>query len=138
MGGVLPGQGRCAVRETQQATSLRRRLLFCFQLLLPSQHARFRALGFRFGDVAYCTDVSAVPGESWQHLEQLDVLVIDALREQPHPTHLSINQALEIVERVKPRQTYFTHIAHSLEHEATNARLPAGVAMGYDGLRIPF
>lgn len=101
-------------------------------------HGRLPLLGFRIGDVAYCTDVSAVPDESWPLLERLDVLVLDALRDTPHPTHFSIGQALETVERVKPRQTYFTHISHYLEHETTNARLPAGVELGYDGLRIPF
>lgn len=101
-------------------------------------HGKLPVLGFRIQDVAYCTDVSDVPAESWQQLEGLDVLVIDALREKPHPTHFSIGQALEVVDRVRPRRTYFTHIAHSLEHEATNARLPDGVELGYDGLRIPY
>jgi len=70
-------------------------------------------------------------------LEGLDTLVLDALREKPHPTHFSVGQALEVVERVRPRRTFLTHIAHSLEHEATNARLPKGVELAYDGLRIP-
>jgi phosphoribosyl 1,2-cyclic phosphate phosphodiesterase len=101
-------------------------------------HGKLPVLGFRMNDVAYCTDVSEIPPESWPFLEGLESLVIDALREQPHPTHLSIEQALEVVERVKPRRAYFTHIAHSLEHESTNVRLPDGIELGYDGLRIPF
>jgi len=101
-------------------------------------HGRLPLLGFRVGDVAFCTDVSEIPPESWPLLEGLDVLVLDALRDTPHPTHMSVGQALEVVDRVKPRQTYFTHVSHSLEYEATNARLPAGVALSYDGLRIPF
>ena len=65
------------------------------------------------------------------------MLVLDALREKPHATHFNLSQALEVVERVRPRQAYFTHTSHVLEYEATNAQLPAGVELAYDGLRIP-
>ena len=101
-------------------------------------HGQLPVLGFRLGNVAYCTDVSEIPEESWPLLEGLDVLVLDALRDTPHPTHFGIPQSLEVVERVQPKQTYFTHLSHSLEHEATNARLPDRVELGYDGLVIPF
>ena len=101
-------------------------------------HGKLPILGFRIGDVAFCTDVSAIPEESWPLLQDLDVLVIDALREQPHPTHLSLGQALEVVERVRPRRTYFTHVSHSLEYDETNARLPQNVELAYDGLRLPY
>jgi phosphoribosyl 1,2-cyclic phosphate phosphodiesterase len=63
--------------------------------------------------------------------------VIDALREKPHPTHFSVDQALEAIQRLRPRQAYLTHISHTLDHNATNARLPKGVELAYDGLRIP-
>ena len=101
-------------------------------------HGKLPLLGFRINDVAYCTDVSLIPAESWPLLEGLDTLVIDALRDQPHPTHFSVGQALEVIERVKPRRAYFTHISHSLEYDATNARLPENVELSYDGQRIPF
>ena len=101
-------------------------------------HGRLPVLGFRFNNVAFCTDVSSIPDESWARLEGLDVLILDALRDRPHPTHFSIDQALEAVERLQPKQVYLTHISHSLEHEATNARLPANVELAYDGLRIPY
>jgi phosphoribosyl 1,2-cyclic phosphate phosphodiesterase len=101
-------------------------------------HGKLPVLGFRINDVAFCTDVSAIPPESWPLLEGLDVLIIDALRYEPHPTHFSVQQGLEVAERVRPRRTYFTHISHALEHEATNARLPEGVELAYDGLRIPY
>ena len=101
-------------------------------------HGSWPVLGFRINDVAFCTDVSRIPDESWPLLEGLDTLVLDALRDKPHPTHFSVGQALRVVEAVGPRQTYLTHIAHSLEHEATNARLPPGVELAYDGLRIPY
>jgi phosphoribosyl 1,2-cyclic phosphate phosphodiesterase len=100
-------------------------------------HGQLAVLGFRINDVAFCTDVSRIPDESWPLLEGLDTLVLDALRDKPHPTHFNISQAIDVVKRLKPRQTYLTHIAHSLEHEATNARLPAGIELAYDGLKIP-
>jgi phosphoribosyl 1,2-cyclic phosphate phosphodiesterase len=110
------------------------------QLVRPIRlmHGKLPLLGFRINDVAYCTDVSHIPEESWPLLEGLDTLVIDALRDHPHPTHLSVAQALEVIERVKPRRAYFTHVSHSLEYEATNARLPDGVELSYDGQRIAF
>jgi phosphoribosyl 1,2-cyclic phosphate phosphodiesterase len=98
---------------------------------------RFRTLGFRFGNVAYCTDVKQIPAESWPLLEGLDVLILDALRYKPHVTHMCLDEAMAVVERLRPRQTYFTHIAHDLEHEAVNRELPATMQLAYDGLRIP-
>jgi phosphoribosyl 1,2-cyclic phosphate phosphodiesterase len=110
------------------------------QLVTPIRllHGRLPVLGFRLGDVAFCTDVSHIPDESWPLLEGLDVLVLDALRDKPHPTHFGIDQALEVVERVKPGRTFFTHVSHELDYDATNARLPDGVGLAYDGLRIPY
>ena len=99
-------------------------------------HGRLPVLGYRIRNVAFCTDVSEIPEESWPLLEDLDVLILGAIREEPHPTHFSVAQALEVVARCSPRQTYLTHISHSLSHEATNARLPDGVQLAYDGLTI--
>ena len=101
-------------------------------------HGKLPILGFRIGDVAFCTDVSFIPDESWPLLDGLDVLVIDALRDEPHATHFGVSQALEAIERVKPKQAYLTHVSHYLEYTATNARLPKGVELSYDGLRIPY
>lgn len=98
---------------------------------------RTQVLGFRFGDIAYCTDTSGIPDESMALLQGLDVLILDCLRREPHVTHFGVGQALAVVERLKPRQTYFTHISHDLEHEATNAALPPGVELAYDGLELP-
>jgi phosphoribosyl 1,2-cyclic phosphate phosphodiesterase len=99
-------------------------------------HGKFDVLGFRFGNVAYCTDTNGIPPESWPLLEGLDVLVLDALRHKPHPTHFSLEQAVEVAQKLKPRRTLFTHMSHDLEHEATNASLPEGMELAYDGLRI--
>lgn len=99
-------------------------------------HGRLPILGYRVRDVAFCTDVSAIPDASWPLLENLRVLVIGAIRDEPHPTHFTVAQALEVIERCRPQQAYLTHISHSLPHDATNARLPDHVRLAYDGLTI--
>ncbi len=100
-------------------------------------HGKLGVLGYRIGDVAFCTDVSRIPEESFPLLERLETLVIDALRDIPHATHFGIPQALEVVDRVRPKRTFLTHVSHHLEYVATNARLPENVELSYDGLRIP-
>jgi phosphoribosyl 1,2-cyclic phosphate phosphodiesterase len=106
---------------------------------VPLKHARFSVYGFRIGDVAYCTDVSHIPDRSWALLEGLDVLVLDALRPgKPHPAHFSVEQALEAIARLKPRQAYLTHMGHSVDHDAVSATLPPNVALAYDGLSFRF
>ncbi len=99
-------------------------------------HGRFRVLGFRFGNLAYCTDVNRIPRHSMRLLAGLDVLVLDALRDRPHPTHFSLSESLEVVAQLRPRRCFFTHITHELDHATTNARLPDGVELAYDGLRV--
>lgn len=101
------------------------------------RHGPFDVLGFRFGNVAYCTDTNGIPAESWPLLEGLDVLILDALRPQPHPTHFSLDEAIDVARRLRPRRTLFTHMSHELEHEATNAALPPGMELAYDGLQVP-
>lgn len=103
---------------------------------IPLLHGKLPVLGFRIGHFAYCTDVSEIPADSWPLLTGLEVLVLDALRHRPHPTHFNLEQAVDHARRIGARQTYFTHIAHELGHEATNAALPPGMALAYDGLVI--
>jgi phosphoribosyl 1,2-cyclic phosphate phosphodiesterase len=98
---------------------------------------RFEVLGFRIGNVAYCTDTNGIPLESWPRLEGLDVLILDALRERPHATHFGLDEAIEAARKIGARRTYFTHVSHELDYAATNAALPAGMELAYDGLRIP-
>jgi phosphoribosyl 1,2-cyclic phosphate phosphodiesterase len=105
---------------------------------LRLQHGpRFEVLGFRIGNVAYCTDTNHIPEASLALLENLDVLVLDALRVRPHVTHFSLPEAMAVVERLKPKRTIFTHICHELSHLATNRVLPEGMELGYDGFRFP-
>jgi phosphoribosyl 1,2-cyclic phosphate phosphodiesterase len=105
---------------------------------IPLQHAGMIVFGFRVGNVAYCTDVSSIPDTSWPLLEGLDVLVVDGLRYKPHPAHFCVNDALEVVGRVRPKCAYLTHMSHDLDYEVLSRELPAGVEMAYDGLTFGF
>jgi len=106
--------------------------------LIPLQvfHGNLPVLGFRFGGAAYVTDFSTIPESTAAQLEGLDVLILDALRYEPHPSHSTVEQSLNWVEKLKPRRAFFTHIAHELCHEATNATLPPSVRLAYDGLSL--
>ena len=99
-------------------------------------HGESEILGFRFGPAAYITDQSGIPEPTMAKLRDLDVLFLDALRHKPHPTHSTVAQASKWVEELKPRRAYFTHICHDLGHARTEATLPAGVHLAYDGLEI--
>lgn len=101
-------------------------------------HGDAEILGFRFGAAAYLTDHSEVPEESFERLQNLDILFLDALRHKPHPTHSTVDNSLRIVERLQPKRAFFTHICHDLQHEATNAALPANVRLSYDGMKLEF
>lgn len=97
-------------------------------------HGALPLYGYRLGRFAYLTDTSSIPEHSYAQLEDLDVLVLDALRHKAHPAHFSFEQAVEEARRIGARQTYFIHMAHSILHAEENARLPDGMALGYDGL----
>ena len=99
-------------------------------------HGRSKTLGFRFGDLAYLTDHSNIPGETMSKLQNLDVLFLDALRHRVHPTHSTVERSLEWVKELNPRRAFFTHMCHDLPHERTEATLPPHVRLAYDGLRI--
>ena len=107
-------------------------------LPIPLKHGpHFDVLGFRIGDFAYCTDTNEVPPESIERLAGVKTLVIDALRYKPHPTHYSVDEAIEVINQVKPEQAYLTHICHDLDHAVAESQLPEGVSLAYDGLRLP-
>lgn len=100
-------------------------------------HGRFEVLGFRVGNIAYCTDTNKIPDESRALLQGLDVLILDALRPRPHVSHFSLDEAVAVALELKPKRTVFTHMGHELEHAAVNAALPPGMELAYDGLRVP-
>jgi phosphoribosyl 1,2-cyclic phosphate phosphodiesterase len=99
-------------------------------------HGTWTITGYRIGRLGYVTDASVLPAATWAHLEDLDVLVLNALREKPHPTHLSISEALDVIARLRPRQAYLVHMNHSIEHAAIQAELPPNVFLAYDGLEV--
>jgi phosphoribosyl 1,2-cyclic phosphate phosphodiesterase len=101
-------------------------------------HGEIRSLGIRVGGFAYSSDISAMPDESRKHLRDLDVFVVDALRYTPHPSHLSVDEALELTRSVGPRRTILTHMHIDLDYRALAERLPSGVEPAFDGLVVEF
>jgi phosphoribosyl 1,2-cyclic phosphate phosphodiesterase len=101
---------------------------------IPLFHGLLPVLGFRLGSFAYLTDCNRIPDESFALLDGVDTLIIDALRQRPHSTHFSVTEASAAAARIGASRTLFTHISHDLGHAATNASLPAGVELAYDGL----
>lgn len=139
MGG---GKPRLKLLEVERKFSLFGMEIQSFYVL----HGKLPVLAYRFDlkateqspaqSFAYVTDVSFIPPEAMERLKGLDVLLLDAVRFDPHPTHFGLYQALEVIEEVKPRKAWLTHLSHKFDHDAVNAELPAGVALSYDGLCI--
>ncbi len=118
---------------------------FCYGDLkitpLPVQHAAVETIGFLFEvpgarSIAYLPDVKHIPDDTWRLLHGVDVLVIDSLRPQPHPTHFSLSEALEAIAHAEVPEAWLTHLGHENDHAALDACLPAGVRVAWDGLRI--
>jgi len=101
-------------------------------------HGEATIHGFRFGSAAYLTDFSEIPPHSMDRLRDLDVLFLDALRHRPHPTHSTVANSLRLVEELRPRRAFFTHISHDLPHEETNKTFPDHVRLAHDGLKLEF
>lgn len=99
-------------------------------------HGNLKILGYRINDFAYITDCSAISNEELSKLQGLKVLVINALRIRPHPTHFNLEQAIEVTEKVKPEKTFFTHLTHDILHDKINATLPKGIELAYDGMEF--
>ncbi|MEO8096159.1 MAG: MBL fold metallo-hydrolase [Acidobacteriota bacterium] len=100
------------------------------------EHGKGTVYGYRFGRAAYLTDHSNIPDASKDLLRGLDVLFLDALRRRAHPTHTTLDQAVALVEELKPQRAFFTHMSHDLHHARTEAELPAHIRLAYDGLEI--
>jgi phosphoribosyl 1,2-cyclic phosphate phosphodiesterase len=105
---------------------------------IPVTHGRHTISGYRFGACAYLTDMSDIPPQSLDRLQGLDLLILDALRREPHPSHSHLANSLALVEKLQPKRAYFTHISHDLDHLTTNAELPAHIQLAHDGLQLSF
>jgi phosphoribosyl 1,2-cyclic phosphate phosphodiesterase len=105
-------------------------------LPLSFRHGHLRVYGYRIGDLAYITDAKSVDEPERRRLEGLDTLVLNALWWRPHPTHMSISEAIETAQALHPRRTYLTHLTHETGHADLAARLPAGIMPAHDGLSV--
>ena len=132
----LPGGGVPKL-EFSRITAAPFELLGARVVPLRLRHGVFDVLGFRFGDVAYCTDTNGVPEETYELLGGLDVLVLDCLRQSRHSTHFSLEESLEVARRVGAKRTLLIHFSHDISHRAVSATLPPGVELAYDGLAVP-
>jgi phosphoribosyl 1,2-cyclic phosphate phosphodiesterase len=103
---------------------------------LTLQHGKTTSTGYRIGPMAYCTDFNHMPENIIQQLNGLEILILGALRPEPHPAHLSLNQAIELAHRIGADKTYFTHISHHISHPQQELRMPANIMLAYDGLKI--
>jgi phosphoribosyl 1,2-cyclic phosphate phosphodiesterase len=101
---------------------------------VPLMHGSLPVLGFRIGAFAYLTDCNRIPDESWPLLTGVRIVILDALRHRPHSTHFSVSESIAIAAKLGVERAYFTHICHDLPHAATNASLPQGIELAYDGL----
>jgi phosphoribosyl 1,2-cyclic phosphate phosphodiesterase len=99
-------------------------------------HGGIRSVGYRFGDVAYSSDVVDLDEAAFAALDDLDVWIVDALRWRPHPTHAHVERTLEWIDRVKPRRAILTNLHIDLDFEDLKLRLPPGVEPAFDGLRF--
>ena len=103
---------------------------------IPVMHGKSHIFGYRIGNIAYLTDVSKIPESSFALLENLDIVLIDCLREVTHPTHINIEQSLAYIGRIKAKQSYMIHMTHELEYVSLANQLPKDVFVGYDGLKL--
>jgi phosphoribosyl 1,2-cyclic phosphate phosphodiesterase len=99
-------------------------------------HGKLPVTAYRIGGFAYLTDCNYIPDETCARLSGLELLVIDALRFKKHPTHMTLDESLDYIERLKPRRALLTHISHDIKHEDTSGHLPAGVEIAYDQLQV--
>lgn len=133
-----PTSARVEIHRVPSASGAHVDLFGARFLRVPVTHGKETVTGWRFGSAAYLTDLNDIPTESMALLTGLDVLVLDALRRQPHPTHSTLENSIALAEKIKPKRAFFTHMSHDLDHEETNAVLPPNIRLAYDGLGVEF
>ena len=137
--GSYPGVPKLTLRSVQDRFTVYSR--YSLDLSVPVDpilvdHGNLPMFGYRIGRFAYVTDTNNIPDESLHKLDDLDVLVLDALRDRPHPTHFTIDEAVDVAGRIGAKRTYLVHMTHNVLHAETDARLPDGVNLAYDGLEL--
>lgn len=136
-GTPIPGLPRIALRNIGKDEALQ----FGKLRIQPIEvmHGALPILGFRIGDLCYLTDVKTIPATEMKKLNGVRYVIVNALHHHPHPTHMNLEEALELLEQVKPEKAWLTHVSHSMGKSAeVDALLPDGVAMGFDGLTVSF
>jgi len=103
---------------------------------LKVKHGKLDVYGYKIKNIAYITDCSFIPEETMEKIKNIDLLILDALRFEKHPTHMNLEEALAIVKEINPKKTFFTHISHEMEHDEVNNILPTNVKLAYDGLQL--
>ena len=103
---------------------------------VPVFHGKSLINGYRLGNMAYLTDVSKIPDSSMEQLQNLDVLLLDCLRNEPHPTHFSYMESIDVAMELGAKKTFLIHMTHDLEYDALSKKLPESIYVGYDGLKI--
>ena len=133
-----PTSARVALHRLPEALGTAVDLFGVRFLRVPVTHGRNTIAGYRFGATAYLTDLNDIPESSFPLLQDLDILILDALRREPHPSHAHVDKSIELVREIAPRRAFFTHISHDLDHNTTNASLPAPIQLAYDGQQLVF
>ena len=105
-------------------------------LPIKAFHGKLEISGYRINDFAYLTDCSFIPDESMEKLHNLKLLILGALRYRKHPTHFTLDEACEIIAKLRPEKAYLTHIAHDLEHRKVNQELPKNIKLAFDGMKV--
>ncbi len=133
-----PTSARVQIHRIDPAPGARIELFGASFQRIPVTHGRQEITGYRFGSAAYLTDMSDIPDVSLPLLQNLDLLILDALRHDPHPSHSHLEKSVALVEKLKPQRALFTHMSHDLDHNATNANLPPHIRLAYDGQHLTF
>ncbi len=133
-----PTSARVALHRIPEEPGTRVDLFGVPFLRVPVTHGRSTIAGYRFGSSAYLTDLNDIPEASLPLLQNLDILILDALRREPHPSHAHLAKSVQLVHLIQPKRAFFTHISHDLDHESTNKALPPSIQLAFDGQQLRF
>ncbi|MGQ0793667.1 MAG: MBL fold metallo-hydrolase [Deltaproteobacteria bacterium] len=135
---IFDGSYSAGGKPLIQLTAVSEEFSVCETRVIPIEinHAHWMIFGYRVGNAAYLTDCSGIPEDSMRKLAGLDILILSALRYNPHPAHFSVEQAIEVVRRLRPKLAVFTHMGHELDYDELSGKLPEGILAAYDGMEF--